>query len=57
MNINFEQFKNPEGIVKNGLPASVYTDDQFASIENQTLFRTNWVFVGFAHEQIGRAHV
>lgn len=50
MNINFDQFNNPEGVVKNGLPASVYTDDQFTCIENQTLFRTNWVFVGFAHE-------
>ena len=46
----FKLFLNNTDAVKNGLPAFVYTDQAFRDIENQTLFKDNWVFVGFAHE-------
>lgn len=50
MNKSLEPFLSSDQPFKNGLPAFVYTDDAFRQIENQTLFRNNWVFVGFAHE-------
>ena len=38
-----------------GLPNLAYTCPDFYQLEQQTVFRDNWVFAGFA--QIGRAHV
>ena len=46
----FDTFFSSGGSIKHGLPAFVYTDDAFRQLENDTLFRQNWVFVGFAHE-------
>ncbi len=33
-----------------GLPNGAYTDAEFLSAENESLFRNTWVFAGFAHE-------
>ncbi len=32
------------------LPNSAYTSEDFYKLEQQTVFRNNWVFVGFAHQ-------
>ncbi len=36
--------------VAHGLPGEAYTSDAFMRLENELLFRDNWVFAGFAHQ-------
>jgi len=36
--------------LKRGLPAAAYTSHEFWEAECQTVFRRNWICVGFAHE-------
>ena len=50
LDLQFDKFLESTGPVKNGLPGSVYTNEEFRSIENKTIFTRNWVFAGFAHE-------
>ena len=38
------------GPVRHGLPGLAYTSEAFHALENQSLFRNSWVFVGFAHK-------
>lgn len=45
----FNDFDSP-GAVAHGLPAPAYTSEEFFELENQTLFRRNWVLAGFAHD-------
>ena len=33
-----------------GLPNLCYTDADFFALEQQTVFRDNWVFTAFAHD-------
>lgn len=36
--------------VAHGLPAFAYTSQEYWQLENETLFRNNWIFAGFAHQ-------
>ena len=36
--------------ISQGLPSQAYTDKDFWIKESNTVFKNNWVFVGFAHE-------
>jgi choline monooxygenase len=47
---NLDHLFAQESIIKNGLPAATYIDEQFRAIENNTIFTSTWVFAGFAHE-------
>ena len=51
MQISFETFLDTGPAFRSGLPAAVYTDPDFHALENRTVFRSNWVFAGFSHEQ------
>lgn len=39
-----------QAAVLHGLPGTAYTSDEFLRLEFQTLFSSNWVFVGLAHD-------
>lgn len=52
----FEEF-DQESLVRSGLPASVYTSEDFFHVEQRQLFSNNWVFVGFAHDMTTRGDV
>ena len=54
---NLDHLFTQKSIIKNGLPAATYLDEQFYEIENNTLFARTWVFVGFAHELSKRGDV
>jgi len=39
-----------QAAVLRGLPGIAYTSDEFLGLEYDTLFSSNWIFVGFVHE-------
>ena len=38
------------GVVRHGLPAAAYVDEEFYGVESRSLFNRHWVFAGFAHQ-------
>ena len=49
MEIDLSSFEQAEPVAR-GLPAAAYTDEAFWQRECETVFTSNWVCVGFAHE-------
>ncbi|MXZ81615.1 MAG: aromatic ring-hydroxylating dioxygenase subunit alpha [Gammaproteobacteria bacterium] len=50
MSVDFESFWNTDPPFRTGLPPETYTSSEFFELENRTLFRTHWIFVGYRHE-------
>lgn len=47
----FKEFDTP-GAVAHGLPAFAYTSEEFLKLEYRSLFSSNWVLAGFAHDLV-----
>ncbi len=47
---SLETWADDKNNLKKGLPSFVYTSKEFWDLECKTLFRQNWICVGFAHE-------